>query len=154
MSNTSGDWKETPTPLDPLERDNFKHCILSITWGRKQIQFSKRSRNWKYGRKDPSRWPRGIPFPQMLAVTSPTSGSRSIGIVRLRNYTTEFSSVWFLTIYISAQWSNSTNPVILRIISYIFLSLHSMRVTCTTFSALAVSHQLHIGRYVWTVEHT
>jgi hypothetical protein len=36
------------------------------------------------GRRDPLRWPRDTLYPQKLALTSPTSGSRSVGIVRLR----------------------------------------------------------------------
>jgi hypothetical protein len=36
----------------------------------------------EYGRRDPSRWPRGILYLQKLALTSPTSGGRSVGIVR------------------------------------------------------------------------
>jgi hypothetical protein len=36
------------------------------------------------GRGDPLRWPRDTLYPQKLALTSPTSGGRSIGIVRLR----------------------------------------------------------------------
>jgi hypothetical protein len=34
-----------------------------------------------YDRRDSSRWLRGNSSPQMLALTSPTSGSRSVGIV-------------------------------------------------------------------------
>jgi hypothetical protein len=37
------------------------------------------------------RSPRNILNPQMLASTSPTSGGRSVGIVRLRTKATEFS---------------------------------------------------------------
>jgi hypothetical protein len=37
----------------------------------------------KYGRGEQSHWSRDILYPQKLAVTSPTSGSRSVGIVRL-----------------------------------------------------------------------
>jgi hypothetical protein len=44
----------------------------------------------KYGRKDPSRWPRGTFYPHKLAITSPTSGGRSVGIVRSRTQTMEF----------------------------------------------------------------
>jgi hypothetical protein len=33
---------------------------------------------------DPLRWPRDTPYPQKLALTSPTRGGRSVGIVRLR----------------------------------------------------------------------
>jgi hypothetical protein len=40
---------------------------------------------WKInGRGDPLRWPRDTVYPQKLALTSPTSGSHSAGIVRLR----------------------------------------------------------------------
>jgi hypothetical protein len=47
----------------------------------------------EYGRKDPSLWPHGTLYPQKLALTSPTSGGRSVGIVRSRTEATEFSSV-------------------------------------------------------------
>jgi hypothetical protein len=40
------------------------------------------------GRRDPSHWPGGTLYPQKLALTSPTSGGRSVGIVRLRTQTT------------------------------------------------------------------
>jgi hypothetical protein len=43
----------------------------------------------EYGRKDQSRWPRGTPYPQKLALTSPISGGRSVGIVRSRTQVTE-----------------------------------------------------------------
>jgi hypothetical protein len=36
------------------------------------------------GRVDPLRWPRDTLHPQKLALTSPTSGGRSVCIVRLR----------------------------------------------------------------------
>jgi hypothetical protein len=35
-------------------------------------------------RKDPLRWPRDTLYPQKLALTSPTSGGHSVGIVHLR----------------------------------------------------------------------
>jgi hypothetical protein len=44
----------------------------------------------QYGRTDPSRWPRGTIYPQKSALTSPTSGSRSVGIVRSRTQAMEF----------------------------------------------------------------
>jgi hypothetical protein len=40
---------------------------------------------------DPLRWPRDTIYPPKLALTSPTSGGRSIGIVRSRTKATEFS---------------------------------------------------------------
>jgi hypothetical protein len=45
----------------------------------------------KYGRRDPSRWPRGTFYPHKLPITSPTSGGRSVGIVRSRTQTMELS---------------------------------------------------------------
>jgi hypothetical protein len=36
------------------------------------------------GRRDPLRWLRETLYPRKLALTSPTSGGRSVGIVRLR----------------------------------------------------------------------
>jgi hypothetical protein len=36
------------------------------------------------GRRDPLHWPRDTLYPQKFALTSPTSGGRSVGIVRLR----------------------------------------------------------------------
>jgi hypothetical protein len=46
--------------------------------------------NREYGRGDPLRWPRDTLYPQKLPLTSPTSGGRSVGIVRLRTKATEF----------------------------------------------------------------
>jgi hypothetical protein len=42
------------------------------------------------GRGDPLRWPRDTLYPLKLALTWPTSGGRSVGIVRLRTGATEF----------------------------------------------------------------
>jgi hypothetical protein len=44
----------------------------------------------EYGRGDPLRWPRNTLYPQKLALTSPTSGGRSVCIVRLSTKATEF----------------------------------------------------------------
>jgi hypothetical protein len=57
--------------------------------------------NRKYGCRDQSRRPRGILFPQKLALISPTSGGRSVGIVRSRTQATEFS---FLFLIYSCCW--------------------------------------------------
>jgi hypothetical protein len=49
---------------------------------------------WKCsGSGDSLRQPRDILYPQKLALTSPTSGGSSVGIVSLQNKTTEFSLV-------------------------------------------------------------
>jgi hypothetical protein len=42
----------------------------------------------EYGRRDPSRWPRGTLYPQKLALTSLPSGCRSVGVVRSRTKAT------------------------------------------------------------------
>jgi hypothetical protein len=42
-------------------------------------------------RGNPLRWPRYTLYPQQLALTSPTSGGRSVGIVRSRTKATAFS---------------------------------------------------------------
>jgi hypothetical protein len=43
------------------------------------------------GRGEPLRWLRDTLYPQKLALTSPTSGGRLVGIVCLRTKATEFS---------------------------------------------------------------
>jgi hypothetical protein len=53
--------------------------------------------NREYGRRGPSRWPRGTRYPQKLALTSTTSSGCSVGIVRSRTLATEF--VCFVFIY-------------------------------------------------------
>jgi hypothetical protein len=45
----------------------------------------------EYGRRDPSRWPCGTLYLQKLALTSPTSCGRSVGIFQSRTQATEFS---------------------------------------------------------------
>jgi hypothetical protein len=59
------------------------------------IYFSARLENWEYGRTDSSHSPRVSLYPQKLAITSPTSGGRSVGIVRSRTQATEFI-IYFL----------------------------------------------------------
>jgi hypothetical protein len=52
----------------------------------------------EYGRGNLLPWPRDTLYPQKLAITSPTSGGRSVGIVRLRSKATE-SVCLFYPIY-------------------------------------------------------
>jgi hypothetical protein len=47
--------------------------------------------NLEYGLGDPSRCSRYTLYPQKVALTSPTSGGRSVGIVRSRTRAMEFS---------------------------------------------------------------
>jgi hypothetical protein len=46
--------------------------------------------NLDYGRRDPSRSPRGTLYPQKLALNWAKRGGRSVGIVRSRTHATEF----------------------------------------------------------------
>jgi hypothetical protein len=55
--------------------------------------------NREYGHGDPLRWPRDTLYPQKFALTSPTSGGRSVGIVRLRTKGKEFKQLLNLTLY-------------------------------------------------------
>jgi hypothetical protein len=45
----------------------------------------------EYGRRDSSRWPCGTLYPQKLALTFPTSGGCSVGIVRSWTQATDLS---------------------------------------------------------------
>jgi hypothetical protein len=62
--------------------------------GRKSSGSGLESR--EYGRRGLSCCPRGTCYPQKLAPTSPTSGGRSVGIVRSRTQATEFSFLVYL----------------------------------------------------------
>jgi hypothetical protein len=61
----------------------------------------------EYSSRDPSRWPCFTLFPQKLALTSPTNGGRSVGIVRSRTKATELLLLllllllWIVTTLIS-----------------------------------------------------
>jgi hypothetical protein len=56
----------------------------------------------EYGRRDPSRWPRGDIYSQKLVLTSPISCGRSVDIVRSRTQAKEFlSQFWTLSIFSS-----------------------------------------------------
>jgi hypothetical protein len=66
-------------------------CLVSTTeelLGRKSSGSGIENRD--YGRRDPLSWPRGTLYPQTLALTSPTSGGRSVGILRSRIQAKEF----------------------------------------------------------------
>jgi hypothetical protein len=63
--------------------------------------------NREYGRGDPSRWPRGTIYPQELALTSPTSGGRSIGIVHSPTKATELLlRIILLLLLLNISWKN------------------------------------------------
>jgi hypothetical protein len=58
--------------------------------------------NREYGIEDPLRWPRDTLYLQKLSLTSPTSGGRSVGIVRSRTKATEFC-FYFLYILVCSD---------------------------------------------------
>jgi hypothetical protein len=59
----------------------------------------------EYGGRDPSRWPLGTLYPQKLALTSPTSCGRSVGIVRSWTQATEF----VFSKFINAVWNTKVS---------------------------------------------
>jgi hypothetical protein len=66
-------------------------CSVGIVRSQTQIILDvSTTKNQEYGSRDPSRWPRDTLYTQKLAITSPTSGGRSVGIVRSRTQTMEF----------------------------------------------------------------
>jgi hypothetical protein len=71
-----------------------RHRLLSLVSTIEELlgRNSNGSGLWsrEYGCGDLLRWPRDTLYPQKLALTSPTSGSRSVGIVRLWTKATEF----------------------------------------------------------------
>jgi hypothetical protein len=53
-------------------------------------------------------WPRNTLYTQRLALTSPTSGVRFVGIVRLRTTATEFSFLVMFVLFIIFLYTNSS----------------------------------------------
>jgi hypothetical protein len=101
-------WSSIQTSCLQIQRSGFDSRRYQIFWeavGLKRGPLSLVSRTEEllrrrssgsaleireYGRRDPSRWPRGTIYTRKLALTSSTSGGRSVGIVRLRTQATEF----------------------------------------------------------------
>jgi hypothetical protein len=76
-----GQWRE-------IAHFTLTRIFVRRTWVRFQVLasyflvfHSSGLGNREYGRRDPSRWQRGTLYPQKLALTSPTSGGRSVGII-------------------------------------------------------------------------
>jgi hypothetical protein len=81
-------WEVVGLERDPLSLVSTTEELLE----RKSSCSGLESR--EYGRTEPWRWPRGTLHPQKLALTSPTSGGRSAGIVRSRTQASEFFLSW------------------------------------------------------------
>jgi hypothetical protein len=78
-------WEVVGLELGPLSLVSTTEELL----GRKSSGSGLENR--EYGRRDLSCWPRGTLYPQKLELTSLTSGSGSVDIVRSRTQATEFS---------------------------------------------------------------
>jgi hypothetical protein len=59
------------------------------------------------GRGGSLRWPPDTLYPLNLALTSPTSGGRSVGVVRWRTKVPEFFTVFLLNKYSYTYWYRS-----------------------------------------------
>jgi hypothetical protein len=101
--------KFKPTFNRNEERKSTEQCLsqrspLSLVSTTEELLERKSSgsgiETWQYDRRDPSRSPRGILYPQKLALTSPTSGDRLVCIVRTWTQATEFNfQFWCFTSY-------------------------------------------------------
>jgi hypothetical protein len=70
---------------------------LGLVSTNEELLERKSSEIREYGRRDPSRRPRGTLYPQKLALTWPTSGGGSVGIVCSRTQAAEFSFLCLLS---------------------------------------------------------
>jgi hypothetical protein len=59
----------------------------------------------KYGRRDPWWWTCNTLYPHKLALISPTSGGRSVGIVCSRTQATELVCLWLFLFYLQSVYS-------------------------------------------------
>jgi hypothetical protein len=98
-------WEVASLERGPLSLVNTTEELL----GRNSSGSGLESRG--YGSGDPLRWPRDILYPQKLALTSPTNGGRSVGIVSSRAQATEFV-YYYAEIHLSQPLPN-----ILRFVS-------------------------------------
>jgi hypothetical protein len=80
-------WKVVSLELGPFSLVSTIEELLELKSSGSGLE------NRDYGRRDPWRWPIGNLYSQNLAITSPTSGGRSVGIVLSRTQATEFSLV-------------------------------------------------------------
>jgi hypothetical protein len=60
-------------------------------------EYNWRAESWEYGRGDSFRWPHDSLCSRKLALSSPTSGGRSVGIIRSRIKATELLLLLLLT---------------------------------------------------------
>jgi hypothetical protein len=87
-----------PGPTRFSEKWGVWNGVHSAPWGQLRSYLNEKVAAPVYkteinGRGNSSRWPRNTLYPQKLALTSPTSGGRSVGIVRLQTKATDFSEL-------------------------------------------------------------
>jgi hypothetical protein len=88
----------------------------------------------EYGRRDRSRWPRGTLYTQNFALTSTTSGSRSVGIVRSRTQAKDFT---FISFFHSLRLTNIKRQHVCNVCFYCFSVLYFLTMF-NTFSTQSV----------------
>jgi hypothetical protein len=110
-----------------LERGPLSLVSTIDLLGRKSIGSGLEIR--EFGRRDPSRWPRGTLYPRKLALILPTSCGCSVGIVHFWTQATEFglwvngvSTVFTHSFYSHLQFcAHTCSSHILLLCSHIFL---------------------------------
>jgi hypothetical protein len=102
-------WSSSQSSWLQIQRSRFvSQCyqicweVVSLEWGPLSLVSTTEELFWRkssgsclesqeYGQRNLSSWPHGTLYPQKLALTSPTSGGRSVGIVHSHTQVTEFS---------------------------------------------------------------
>jgi hypothetical protein len=118
-----------------------------FTWNKSRVSGIE---NREYGHRDPSRWPRGTLYSQNLAVTSPTSGGRSVRIFRSLTKATELQLVNWCMDFELACTTALPHPIPPHTdADCSFPIVHRSRVTLTACLAvqlrLTVTHNLQLG---------
>jgi hypothetical protein len=103
-------WEAVGLKRGPLSLVNTTEELLERTSSGSGLE------DREYGCRDPSCWSRGTLYPQELALTSPTSGGRSVCIVRSRTQATEVSlvlpiMVWIINCTVLSLWPTKSESV-------------------------------------------
>jgi hypothetical protein len=76
-----GDWLQRPCSLSRVDHERKIRSRKQRTYIRNIFLCKSGLECQEYGRRDPSRWPRGTFYPQKLALTLSTSVGLSVDIV-------------------------------------------------------------------------
>jgi hypothetical protein len=115
--------------------------------------------NRGYGCRDPSRWPRGTPYPQNLALTSQTGGGRSVRMVRSRTQTTEFSLVLVMPSTIFSFWPCRPRSIVQKIKKpctglFFFVVIFSLKLFACKSCSLLTQEALNLFIWKCATEHS